>query len=233
MSPHRLAALAAVVIAAVVLVVGDPVLGASASGAHGPRTPIEHFIVLMQEDHTFDNYFGTYPGVDGIPVGTRVPLEPSLGKRPFEVPFHLTDESLLQMSHSRDAAVAACRGGRMDGFLAAQEDLRASARKLPLGFYNGRDLPYYWKMAEEYVLFDRFFSSAMGGSYLNHVYWVAGGPGNVDEAVPDEGARRPHHLRSAATSGRVVEVLRAGLRPERHLPGHPCACDTRTSLRRP
>ena len=187
MKPRRLAALGAAVLAAVVLFVSDPVLGASASGPHEPRTPIKHFIVLMQEDHTFDNYFGTYPGADGIPAGTRMPLDPLLGKRPFALPFHLTDEPLLQMSHGKDAALAAWREGRMDGFLAAQSDLRGDARRLPMGFYDRHDLPYYWKVAEDYVLFDRFFSSAMGGSYLNHVYWVAGGPGNVDEAVPDGG----------------------------------------------
>ena len=41
-----------------------------------PNTPIEHFIVLMQENHTFDNYFGTYPGADGIPEGVCMPADP-------------------------------------------------------------------------------------------------------------------------------------------------------------
>ena len=38
------------------------------------KTPIQHVVVLMQENHTFDNYFGTYPGADGLPNGTKMPL---------------------------------------------------------------------------------------------------------------------------------------------------------------
>ena len=227
MKPRRLAALGAAVLAAVVLFVSDPVLGASASGPHEPRTPIKHFIVLMQEDHTFDNYFGTYPGADGIPAGTRMPLDPLLGKRPFALPFHLTDEPLLQMSHGKDAALAAWREGRMDGFLAAQSDLRGDARRLPMGFYDRHDLPYYWKVAEDYVLFDRFFSSAMGGSYLNHVYWVAGGPGNVDEAVPDGGLDALTIFDRLQRAGVSWKFYVQDYDPERHLPDSPAPATSR------
>ena len=40
------------------------------------KTPIKHLIFLMQENHSFDNYFGTYPGADGIPPGTCMPVDP-------------------------------------------------------------------------------------------------------------------------------------------------------------
>jgi phospholipase C len=43
-----------------------------------------------------------------------------------------------------------------------------------MGYYNGQDIPYYWNLADNYVLFDRMFSSALDGSFDNHVYWVAG-----------------------------------------------------------
>ena len=46
--------------------------GAAAARAQA-KTPIKHFVVLMQENHSFDNYFGTYPGADGIPKGTCMP----------------------------------------------------------------------------------------------------------------------------------------------------------------
>ncbi len=39
-------------------------------------SPIKHLVVLMQENHTFDNYFGTYPGADGLPAGTKMPVDP-------------------------------------------------------------------------------------------------------------------------------------------------------------
>ena len=43
------------------------------AGARTPTTPIRHIVVLMQENHSFDNYFGTYPGADGLPAGTCLP----------------------------------------------------------------------------------------------------------------------------------------------------------------
>ena len=43
-----------------------------------------------------------------------------------------------------------------------------------MGYYDGRDIPYYWNVADEYVLFDRFFTSAGGGIVWNHMYWVLG-----------------------------------------------------------
>jgi phospholipase C len=40
-----------------------------------PATPIQHFVMVMQENHTFDNYFGTYPGADGIPEALKMPVK--------------------------------------------------------------------------------------------------------------------------------------------------------------
>jgi phospholipase C len=44
--------------------------------AGNPAIPIEHIIVIVQENHSFDNYFGTYPGANGIPAGTMLPKVP-------------------------------------------------------------------------------------------------------------------------------------------------------------
>ena len=52
-----------------------------------PATPIEHFVVLMQENHSFDNYFGTFPRASGIPANTCMPV--GHARRPCVRPFHL------------------------------------------------------------------------------------------------------------------------------------------------
>ena len=57
-----------------------------------------------------------------------------------------------------------------------------------MGHYDGRDIPFYWNIADQFVLFDRFFSSAAGGSVWNHMYWVTGTPGNPNlDEVPEDG----------------------------------------------
>ncbi len=66
----------------------------------------------------------------------------------------------------------------MDGFFAAYRVGRGLGGPNPLGYYDARDLPYAWNLAGRYVLFDRFFSSAHGGSVWNHLFAISATPGN-------------------------------------------------------
>jgi phospholipase C len=150
-----------------------------ASQSDGPpqaNTPIEHIIVLMQENHSFDNYFGTYPGANGIPEGTCMPVNP-FDETITECvePFHVSEED-VQMDdpdHSEETHRIQYNEGKMDGFVHALE-LRAQDGRLAMAYYDERDLPYYWNIADNFVLFDNFFSSVHGGSFDNHMFWVAG-----------------------------------------------------------
>jgi phospholipase C len=152
-------------------------------------TPIEHFITLMQENHSFDNYFGTYPGADGIPPGTCMPRDPTDRSRGCVKPFHIGGRRVIDLDHRPQTHDAQFRGGKMDGFVYALGNRGELAAKA-MGYYDDRDLPYYWNLADEYVLFDRFFTSASGGSVSNHLYWISGSPGVVTrerEGIPETG----------------------------------------------
>ena len=142
-------------------------------------TPIKHFITLMQENHSFDNYFGTYPGADGIPEGTCVPRDPDDRSAGCVEPHSLSGDPIIDLGHSGDVFKRQLNGGRMDGFVDAV-GANPDAQKQVMGYYDDRDLPYYWNIADEYVLFDRFFTSAAGGSVWNHFFWATGRPGNPD-----------------------------------------------------
>ena len=191
MNARRLAA-AAAAIAAIGLGGVSPTAATAAAGAapqagpHLPRTPIHHFVVLMQENHTFDNYFGTYPGADGIPAGACMPVNPSLGAKPCVRPFHIGNRSVIDLDHSSSAARMDLHHGRLDGFVRAQ-NIRTGSGAQAMGYYDGSDVPFYWNVADRYVLFDHFFSSSLGGSFLNHVYWVGGAAGNATQSVPVKG----------------------------------------------
>ena len=142
-----------------------------------PKTRIEHFIVLMQENHTFDNYFGTYPGVNGIPTGTCMPVDPFDATNTECVePYHIGDRPIDDLDHSLSTYELQYNDGKMDGFVYALNQ-RNQNGPLAMGYYDGSDLSYYWNLADEYVLFDRFFSSDHGGSFANHMFWVAAAPG--------------------------------------------------------
>jgi phospholipase C len=81
--------------------------------------PINHFIYIIQENHTFDSYFGTYPGANGIPPGTALADKPG-GPRIYK-PFHLTGNAIPKdLSHTWEAARTAWNNGAMDGFVWAE-----------------------------------------------------------------------------------------------------------------
>jgi phospholipase C len=151
------------------------------------QTPIKHVIYLMQENHSFDNYFGTYPGADGIPAGTCMPVRPrDRANSECIEPFPIGGMAITDLGHSKAIFLEQLNRGRMDGFVSAHQKRNTDGR-LAMGYYDGNDIPYYWNLADEYVLFDRFFTSALGGSVWNHNFWVGASPGSDQDAIPPEG----------------------------------------------
>ncbi len=174
-----------------------PTLRPPAPSAAGPVSispdaaeRIKHVFVIMQENHTFDNYFGTYPNADGIPANTKVPLDPSNPSSATVSPYHLGSTRTPDLDHGSQTARIAIDGGKMDGFIKAQ-----TVRTLPgttaVGYYEGRDLALYWQLASDYVLADRFFSSARGGSLENHQYAVSARASGFGEQIPATGLSMP------------------------------------------
>lgn len=179
--------LAGLAAAVLLVLLGGPGV-ATAAEPRRPTTPIEHFVFLMQENHSFDNYFGTRPGVDGFPEGLCMPRDPGKPELGCVEPFAIGDRGITDLDHTDDAFNEQYNGGKMDGFVSANEK-RGHDGALAMGYYDDKDLPYYWNVADEYVLFDRFFTSAKGGSVRNHMYRVTGRPGATgkSESIPEQG----------------------------------------------
>src|ERR1700751_3824993 len=96
--------------------------------------PIEHFIFIVQENHSFDNYFGTYPGANGIPAGVRLPDYPGGPLVSTNRSFFTTAPNIPHdLSHRWVSAVLDCHNGAMDGFMWGE---------WPDGYnYYGRGIP--------------------------------------------------------------------------------------------
>ncbi|HVB95186.1 MAG TPA: alkaline phosphatase family protein [Nitrososphaerales archaeon] len=135
------------------------------TGNASTANPIQHVVVIVQENHTFDNYFGTFPGANGIQN------DPATVQ-----PFHLTGQ-VFDLCHSTACGHEAYDTGKMDGFL------RAEGSNETFGHYTQSDIPYYWSLAQNYTLFDNYFTSAMGPSLPNHLYLVAGQDAGVADAL--------------------------------------------------
>src|SRR5438270_10209982 len=141
---------------------------ASVSAALVGIHKIKHVIVLMQENRSFDSYFGTYPGANGIPMSNGVPTvcvpDPTNGgcQRPYV--NHADDQG--GGPHDAASHVNDVNGGKMDGFLttadAAQKGCSDpdNARCAPgpldvMGYHTSGDIPNYWRYAQNFVLQDR------------------------------------------------------------------------------
>ncbi len=161
------------------------------SGGGKTATPIQHFIVVMQQNHTFDNYFGTYPGANGIPKNTCIPTSLSQqGGGPCVAPFKLANYPMSDLAHSDITFAGQFQNGKMNGFVDTLSKLNQDG-KLSMGYYDGSDIPFYWNLADQYVLFDNYFSSAHTGSIANRLLWVSGQPGDGTNRIPSNGFDMP------------------------------------------
>jgi phospholipase C len=171
---------------------------ADRSGIH----KIEHVIIVMQENRSFDSYFGTYPGADGIPMTDGIPTPCLAWSRSSDCvrPFHDPNDVNLGGPHGVDDARADIDGGRMDGFVASQRHMTGGfvhvlqraeavrritacrlhpntpscARADVMGYHDQREIPNYWAYADRFVLQDHMFQSNIGPSQSSHLYLVSG-----------------------------------------------------------
>jgi phospholipase C len=152
---------------------------------------IQHVVVIMQENRSFDSYFGTYPGADGIPglaghPGT-LPCVPDPAAHTCDKPFH--EKSLVNGGgpHYKDAGLADVNGGKMNGFVRILESVKqaggcvgenpscsSGARQDVMGYHTADEIPNYWAYAKNFVLQDRMFQSDLSWSAPSHLYMVSG-----------------------------------------------------------
>ena len=157
----------------------------SAAGFSGIHK-IRHVIIVMQENRSFDNYFGTYPGATGIPMNNGVPAVcVPAAKGPCVRPYHDTADVNGGGPHGVKNAIADVNGGKMDGFLRqraqavntckfAQDPQCApgTARDV-MGYHTGAEIPNYWAYAKNFVLQDHMFEPVKSWSLPDHLYMVS------------------------------------------------------------
>ncbi|MBV9536809.1 MAG: hypothetical protein JO321_15510 [Solirubrobacterales bacterium] len=139
---------------------------------------IRHVVIIMQENRSFDNYFGTYPRADGIPglAGHpgHVPCLPDPGE-PCAKPYHDRSPGNLGGAYGFSSGPADIDGGKMDGFIRGQE-AKFGARQSEqygddvVGYHSGKDIPNYWKYAHDFVLQDHMFGSVASWSLPSHMF---------------------------------------------------------------
>jgi phospholipase C len=152
---------------------------------------IKHVIVIMQENRSFDIYFGTFPGADGIPMqnGELTVCVPDPQTKTCVQPFHNLNDSNFGGPHGMDAAKADINGGKMNGFILAAEagappgspncdDPNAPGCASPfphdvMGYHDGREIPNYWAYASNFVLQDHMFEPNASWSLPAHLFQIS------------------------------------------------------------
>jgi len=175
----RWARQALVAIAAAGAVVTLVLLLTGATDVAPPRgiDKIKHVIVVMQENRSFDEYFGTFPGADGIPAGVCI-SDPRPG-RSCIAPFHDPSDVNVDAPHSREVAIADIDDGKMDGFvkeflIKCREQVNPGCPpESAMGYKTAADIPNYWAYARRFVLQDRMFEPAHASSLPSHLFVVS------------------------------------------------------------
>jgi len=139
---------------------------------------IQHIVVLMQENRSFDHYFGQLqdegqPDAEGPPAGASNP-NPLNPANPI-TRFHKTQYcEVADLDHSWNGTHTEWNGGVMDGFTAANQNPEDPSGSRTMGYYDSGDLPFYYALANTFAIGDQYFSSALTQTFPNRFYLLAG-----------------------------------------------------------
>ena len=176
---------------------------------------INHLVVIYMENHSFDNLYGEFKGVDGIKNAQKgnfiqvdekgkpyqyLPEIPRNNSFPTNLPNRLfnidqyvpSDKKTPDVTHRFFHNQLQIDGGKMDKFAAYN-----ASNGLAMGYYNTKKLPLF-PIAKKYTLCDNFFQSVFGGSYFNHVYMISA-------AVPKWPDAPASMIAEVDASGRMIK----------------------------
>ncbi|HLJ75822.1 MAG TPA: alkaline phosphatase family protein [Acidobacteriaceae bacterium] len=180
MSPARIAFAATLLSAVAAFAQANRPLG---SGIH----KIRHVIIIMQENRSFDSYFGTYPGAEGFPMQNGAPAvcDPDPRSGGCVKPYHDAHDVNGGGPHGAKAAADIIDSGKMQGFIAEAENGRRGCLPGPstvcapssphdvMGWHDEREIPNYWAYARNFVLQDHMFEPNASWSLPAHLFEVS------------------------------------------------------------
>jgi phospholipase C len=192
-----------------------------------PLPDIKHVVVLMQENRSFDHYFGAMPGVRGF-ADPSVPKSrfyqydaqnPDKYLLPFHTDTHSTSaQNLPSNSHSWGPQHDSWDKGKMDGFVTAHLAADGAAGQYTMAYFQRADVPFHWALADAFTICDGYHCSMLGPTWPNRLYLMTGqvDPGGVaggpvySNAVPAEGyswKTYPELLTDAGVSWKVYQEI--------------------------
>jgi phospholipase C len=163
--------------------------GGGGDGGSPAQQKIQHVVVIMQENRSFDHYFGTFPGAEGIPVdasGNPTVCVNDPKTNTCVKPYHLTADKNIGGPHSSGSFIKCVDGGKMDGFIANAETAKTGCADPNnpacangtvvdvMGYHTDAEIPNYWSYAKNFALNDHMFQPNASWSFPQHLYMVSG-----------------------------------------------------------
>jgi phospholipase C len=148
-----------------------------------PVSEIKHVVVLMQENRSFDHYFGAMPGVRGFadPSVSRDVFYQKDASNPkgYLLPFHADTttsnaEQIPSSSHSWGPLHDSWDGGKMDGFVTAHIAADGEAGQYTMAYFKRDDIPFQWALADAFTVCDGYHCSMLGPTWPNRLYLMTG-----------------------------------------------------------
>jgi len=193
---------------------------------------IKHIVIIMQENRSFDSYFGTYPGANGIPMQNGVPTvcvnDPQTGQ--CVKPYHDTNDVNGGGPHGQVDATNDIDGGKMDGFVARAEKTKGKGCGVNpectqtqaddvMGYHTDAEIPNYWAYAKNFVLQDAMFEPNASWSLPEHLFLVSewsahcsqqGDPQSCVNALQNPG--NPPDMATATMQKNLIVMCRRGVK---------------------
>ncbi len=221
-------------------VASDPLVqlaNAAVTPPLGKLSDIEHVVILIQENRSFDHYFGTYSGVEGLgSAAAKAVYEqggyPAEGFEGKLLPFHLETNNVAQcfpdITHSWVPQHHSWDNGAMDNFVRTHLEVDGEQAGVEtMGYYEKADIPFYRAIAENFTLCDQYHCSVLGPTDPNRLYsmsaWIdpngeQGGPlvATIEKTgTPQSGAftwtTMPEQLQAAGITWKVYNGEDAGI----------------------
>ena len=194
----RIARLSVLLVSAAALALGAaPASASTDTPGAAAASKIQHIVILMQENRSFDDYFGRlhFEGQNGTnpePRGANNPNPVNSDAPPIKA-FHQTSFcEVADLNHSWTGVHQEIDGGLMDGFTAANVDPADPLGARAMGFYDSADLPFYYGLYSTFAIGDRFFASVPGPTFPNREYLLAGTSfGHIQNDLPAAGLPGP------------------------------------------
>ena len=146
-------------------------------------TDVQHVVIFIQENRSFDHYFGSYRGVRGFADPSLAFQQPYPGNTNISpvgklLPYHLDTNTINaacthDITHDWVSQHQSWDNGAMDGFVTSRLATNTNDAILTMGYYTRADLPFYYAVADAFTLCDNYFCSVMGPTDPNRLYTMA------------------------------------------------------------